>query len=60
MSSSRSIVLGIQFWSTDTPVVCLGLGVWVPQVEAFAETRSTMHSKWCILLYVNYTSIMLN
>ena len=60
MSSSESTVLGIQIQPMDTHVMCQGLGLWVPQVDAFGETSLTTHLKWCILVYVNYTSMMLN
>ena len=60
MSSSKSTVLGIQIQPMDTHVMCQGLGLWIPQVDGFSETSLTTHLKWCILVYVNYTSMMLN
>ena len=60
MSSSKSTALGIQFQPMDTHAMRQGLRLRVSQVEVFAETSLTTHLKWCILVYVNYTSVMLN
>lgn len=62
MSSSKplSVESSPRPWTLVGTWVCLGLGVGVPHVEALVKVHLTMHLKWCILLYVSYTLIMLS